>query len=321
MSLSVGKLRQHNRSFSFFGIISMKALLQVLRRLRRRLWRERRRVLVCAALLALSDYLLFCALAPELLLTVVPFLRALISVGVLVLVLSLVTCIAPGLRTSVEVYSVVAVGSASVSFIDPSFRFSLAYLASHPLALIAVLIAFVAAAQIYDGQVFRFPRIKGPAFRFSGTSRLSASVLWDGLAGSPAHPDRLADRDAVIAFEPLEPGSPHLRTVWRHGDSAVIEEHRFVELCDPPHSLRFRWQALNAAPDIGHDTGRSELRIIDAGRKRRVVGTTSVQAYTANLVLRAWLDDHFGRELDRKLDLLERHTDSAPPATATNAPA
>ncbi len=298
----------------------MNAISHFQRKIRRRLWRERRRMLVCAALMVLTQYVLCLALAPELLWSAVPALRALIAALAIGLLIVVVALVLPAMRFVAEVFCVLALGATCVTFIDPSFRFSIWYLTAQPRALVWVLVALALLALAYEGQLFRFPLMRAPKGRFAGVSRLTAPVLWDGLAGTPPHLDRLADRDIIVAFEALEPGAPHRRFVSRFGDRGIIEEYQFVEICDPPHHLRFRWQALNAAPNTGHDTGIYDLRIIDTGRKRRVTGASSARAFPANFVLRGWLDDHFGRELDRKLELLERRADGAPAALAVAAP-
>ena len=300
----------------------MNALIHFLRKMRRKLWRERRRAVFGGAVMFLSQIMLAYAVNPSLLMTIVPYLNGMVAVLVVMVLALLAALLLPALRNGVEVLAILSLLSAVVAFHDPTLRLvGLSAMRDQPWQLPAALAVFVLADLVYSGRVFTFPAIRGPKARYAGTSRLPQTVLWDGLVGAPPYKDKLADRDKTIAFEELHPGQPHRRVVVRDTEISTLEQHQMVRLLDPPNRIRFDWTILTTDPFSGFDSGTYDLRIMDQGRHRRVEVIDQVRSYPANLVFRAWIDDSMGRTLDERLETLERRADGPEPGALSAAPA
>lgn len=280
--------------------------------LRRRIWRERRRLVFVALCMFAAGYLGNLH-PPDM--SVLGYSRplafGLTYVLVFVPATLLLALIVPSCRFSAE--------TAALAFL--LFGIAGAQDAAYNLAALSegkgiwvLLIGFVAMSYLYTGPLLDRWTVGSPRTRRTARSRLPAQVLWDGLVGTPPHLDRLATSDHTVAFDYLEPGKPHLRFVERQDRTSLLEEHQFVDEIDPPWFIRFRWHAVSADPELGYATGERQVRITDLGRKRRVDMVCAPRRLAIRLWAQTWLDDGMGRVLDDRVAELERRaSDPAPP--------
>ncbi len=299
----------------------MTTLLHLQRKLRRKIWRERRRAAVCGAMLLLSQIVLALAVDPARLLTPTPYLQGAVTMLLLLTFASASALVLRGGMFWIEVLAVLHLLGAVYAFHDPAFRLiDLSAMSGQPWRLPATLAAFILADLIYAGRVLPLPTIRNPGVRYAATSPLSQQALWDGLVGTPPHKHTLADRDDIITFEALNPGQPHRRMLLRDTEISTEERHQMVTLYDPPHRIGFDWSVVTDAPSSGFDAGSYDLHITDAGHHRRVEVTDRVARYPAHALVRLWINDTLGRELDAKLETLEQRADGpAPGASSTRS--
>ena len=280
-----------------------------LTRLRRRIWRERRRLPLVAVLMFASGYLANMHLGMTIMgldvAMVTGFAYALVFTP-LALLLALVL---PSWRFTVESVAVVFLFFGIAGAIDPAYSLSALW---HGKTIWLVLLSFVAVSHLYTMPLLDRITIAAPRSRRAGWSRLPAQVLWDGLVGTPPHRDRLANAERIMEFGYLEPGKPHLRIVERVDKLTLLEEHQFVDEIDAPHAIRFRWHAVSADDDLWHAKGEKQLRITDMGGYRRIEITGAPRRIPLRLLVLNWIDDNLGRSLDDELNQLERRA-AVPP--------
>lgn len=135
---------------------------------------------------------------------------------------------------------------------------------------------------------------------------LPAWLLYDGLVGRPGHEAMLAEADMIRAFDAHPHDPSRIRVIEKINRKLEIEEHRTILSQDPPRSCHYEFVHANRldAPDA--TAGSVAYDIKDLGPKRQV--TKCVTFNNASLATRLfeWLDDSQGKELDRRVALLEK---------------
>ena len=284
-----------------------------LTRLRRKLWRERRRLAFVALCMGAAGYLGNMHFD----MTVMGLDRALVMGLVYALVFTppalLMALLIPGWRFSAEVVAAAFLIFGIAGAYDPAYNLSAL---AQGKTIWMVLLSFVAVSHLYTSTLLDGITIASPKTRRRGWSRLPAQVLWDGVVGTPPHKDRLANAENTVSLDYLEPGQPHRRWVERFDKITLLEEHQFVQEIDAPHGIRFQWQTVTAEAGVGFATGEKQVRITDKGRWRRIDMCCAPGRLPLRLWVQTWLDDGMGRMLDRDLNTLERraaaHAQSRP---------
>ncbi len=288
-----------------------------LTRLRRKLWRERRRLPVVALLMFAAGFLGNMHFD----MTIMGLDRALVLGLAYALVFTplalLLALILPSWRFSAEIVSVAFLIFGIAGALDPAYNLSAL---SQGKTIWMVLLSFVAFSHLYTSTLLDGITIASPKTRRRGWSRLPAQVLWDGLVGTPPHKDRLANAENTVSLDYLEPGQPHRRWVERFDKMTLLEEHQFVQEIDAPQFIRFRWRNVTAEEGIGFASGEKQVRITDLGRWRRIDMTCAPSRLPLRLWVQTWLDDGMGRILDQDLNKLEsRAVAPVPPQPPQNA--
>ncbi|MGY6534292.1 MAG: hypothetical protein ACXIVG_03000 [Pararhodobacter sp.] len=291
-----------------------------LTRLRRKLWRERRRLAFVALCMGTAGYLGNMHFD----MTIMGLDRALVMGLIYALVFTpsalLMALLIPGWRFSGEVVSVAFLIFGIAGAYDPAYNLS-ALLQGKTIW--TALLSFVAVSHLYSSTLLDGITIASPRTRRRGWSRLPAQVLWDGVVGTPPHKVRLANAENTVSLDYLEPGQPHRRWVERFDRITLLEEHQFVQAIDAPHFIRFRWQNVTAEEGVGFATGEKQVRITDLGRYRRIDMACAPSRLPLRVWVQTWLDDGMGRMLDRDLNTLERRAavPAPPPPPQTAQPA
>lgn len=284
-----------------------------LTRLRRKLWRKRRRLAFVALCMGAAGYLGNMHFD----MTVMGLDRALVMGLVYALVFTppalLMALLIPGWRFSAEVVAAAFLIFGIAGAYDPAYNLSAL---AQGKTIWMVLLSFVAVSHLYTSTLLDGITIASPKTRRRGWSRLPAQVLWDGIVGTPPHKDRLANAENTVSLDYLEPGQPHRRWVERFDKITLLEEHQFVQEIDAPHGIRFQWQTVTAEAGVGFANGEKQVRITDKGRWRRIDMCCAPDRLPLRLWVQTWLDDGMGRMLDRDLNTLERraaaHAQSRP---------
>lgn len=135
---------------------------------------------------------------------------------------------------------------------------------------------------------------------------LPAWLLYDGLVGRPGHEAALAEGEMIRAFEAHPDDPSRIRVIERLNRKLEIEEHRTILSQDPPRSCLYEFVHANRLDAPEANAGSVAYDIKDLGSKRQV--TMCVSFNNASLATRLfeWLDDHQGKQLDRRVALLEK---------------
>ncbi|MEO0989568.1 MAG: hypothetical protein AAFX00_01315 [Pseudomonadota bacterium] len=283
---------------------------KVMRKFSRRLWRDRRRHAICAALLFAAGTTVFHG-NPELF--GVPFWLVAGCAFVLGSLPCLVRlCLAsPNGRHACEVSAVTLFLQALVSglFSAPPTE---VYAVGFEFSFLAFFIVLMIVNELYLNPRFDSFARRGHQIRYRLTSHLPTKVLWDGLVGTPPHKDRLANAN-ITRFEYLGPDTQDRRLVEYMEPGALLEEHQFVDEIDAPHHIRFRWQAVDGNPDGNFSSGFKDVRITDhVGAYRTVDVVQAAQAHPWRAVVMNWIDDSFGRHNDEAVAELEARNPEDP---------
>lgn len=277
----------------------------VFRRLMRRLWRERRRVVICALLFGAAGAMAFWGHPDYRGRYPMPLVAGLAFAAILTGFTLAVSLVLPAFRHASEV---VALGICIMAWLSMgSVKYSLIGFTTGSKGIWFLAIVMLAGQVYWSNWVDRFLPTIRCRFRHVLRSKLPADVLWDGLFGTPGHPERLADAENILTFEPLAEDSPHRRIIERGTDGvSTLEENHYIEEIDPPRFVRFRWNAVNAAKGQPMAAGAKEMRFIDAGSRRKVRIVLRPDVISLRATIFAWIDDSFGRIEDARIAELER---------------
>ena len=273
--------------------------------LRRRLWRERRRMAFCAAMLFASVYLHLIQHGAGPFGLPVPVVAGAVYVAVAVPALLVVCLVVPAWRFSCEIVAATLLVLAIWGAFDSRVGLDFAMRAKPPSIWI-LLVSWMVLTQLYCTGLLDRIRWRRPRFRYRLRSRLSAQELWDGMVGTPGRSVPQVLGGDLLVFEPLEDGAPGRRLVVRMPQGATVEEHHVVEVETPPRHIRYRWRLIHAAPGQPYATGLAEVAVRETGRGRVIEMLRQPDTIPLRLALQVWLDDGLGRLGDQSLAALER---------------
>ena len=286
--------------------------MRALRALKRRLWRERRRMAVCGVMLFASGYLQFIHHG------VSPWGPSMATVagtafvaGLLPVMLA-ICLVVPPWRFTCEIVAATLLIVSVWGLFDARVGIDFALRGKSPSVWI-VLGSWLVLTQVWGTSRLDRLRLRRGRSSFRLRSPLGADALWTGLVGTPGRATPRSPTGEIVTFDRLEPGAPHRRIVERLPGGALFEEHQIVESQDPPHHIRFRWRAVHAAPGDPCSTGIKEITIRETGRGSVVEVQHRADDLPIRVALVTWLDDGLARLGDRAVALIERG--DPPPAT------
>ena len=172
----------------------------------------------------------------------------------------------------------------------------------------AMILLCVGVANLYLSHFLDRFMLRG-GFSFSATahSPLPVDQIWDGLFALPENRAALYNADSVLEYEVCMEAPLTLRIIERTSDVEQIEELQHIELRDPPYTLRFRWEVPTAPADTPYARGTFSATMESLkGGGTRITTTHAPDLYSARMAFFARIDDHFGRQLDEKLAVLEK---------------
>lgn len=141
-------------------------------------------------------------------------------------------------------------------------------------------------------------------FRSRATSHLPPDRLWPALAMTPetAHLDPNED---LISIEWIDPGESQ-RLIWRQGDIAKIEEIHHIKAAEPGALYSFRYEPVDGKPGAAGTTGSKTFHLHPAGTGTEVLCERVIDRASWRGRLFTWVDDAFGRAEDTQIARIER---------------
>lgn len=289
----------------------------MLRALTHRLWRDRRRYLLCALLLFLTGSITFAGNPGTILGLPLPLVAGLAFVIGILPFAPVLSLLLPSWRFSCEMTAAGLFVLALIGWLNPAFHL----LEMKGGGVYWFGVALMLAAPLYVGRITdRWLVRRGYAYVARASSHLPAEVLWDGLVGTVPHADRLAcgPKTEALLLEPLAEGSTDRRLVMRWDGFSTVEEHQFITCWQPPQWAECRWSNASAGPREPATEGTSAIWITDHGTWREVEKRISFNSFPWRGVVLHWIDDQGGRTLDDQIAQLELrargHTGSMSPS-------
>lgn len=139
-------------------------------------------------------------------------------------------------------------------------------------------------------------------------SCLSPDQIWQAMCARPEHRDRLVGAENLISFEYVNDARDQVRFVHEMEDGTLADETQTYLLYDAPHALRVRFETVSDPENAPLMKGIRAMMFLDTGKgSTHISDTWAIDNYPGRMGLFAWVDDHFGRIMDDKLATLEDH--------------
>jgi len=284
----------------------------MLRTLKRRIYRNRRRALICFA--GFFEFSILKSIDNGTLGDLGMSLFVAIALGLIMTVLlGTLALINNKWRALMEITAVASILIALFGLLAPALETTLP-----PWAHIGLVwAATFGFGSFYGGTLLdTYTRREKVTLHGRARSTLPVETVWTGLFGLPAEVAQRYDADDVMVYEPVADEPNTYRVVERLPDGiGQIEEHQTYLLRDAPHNVRHTWRVPSAPDGTPFCTGLIEATLTPTRKGgTRLAVTTTVDVYSARMALYAWVDDHAGRTQDDKLASLETRA-AAHPAT------
>lgn len=262
----------------------------------KRLYRERRRLLVTCALTFAAGAWAFHTSSTRIL-SVVPFW---LFSGLVMMIgetsfLMLFVVLFPKIRFTAEMMAGLVLFMSLVG--------SLRHLDSGPLPswawITGATIAMVALQTYILPILDRLLPLRARRYLSVATSRLPPEALFEHLCSTPDQPAPLRDPN-LVSSDWIEPGKSY-RIVERQGDHCKVEEIHTIEAAAPGQSFRFRWEALDARADAPFVRGTKEFVLAPHHGGTRLTTLRMPERTSWRVQIFAWIDDAFGRLDDKEI--------------------
>lgn len=265
----------------------------------RRLYRERRRVVVVALITFLGGYIAFFNRDSSVFGLPLPILAGLSFMVVLTTFLMVVVILFPKVRhcgeavgLSVPILSLMgAFGSAEDGGLS---SFSGIYI---------VMLSYLTITVYGGAWVDRYLPCRPKQFVSKAKSRLSVEELWPFLSVTPDTFQDFGKKD-VVSMEWIEPGVSY-RQFCRSGELAKIEELHTITDNEPHQRFGFSFDVPDATKDAAVSCGHIDVRLIPHGSTTRVETTREFDRVSVRAQLFIWIDDAMGRLDDELLQNAE----------------
>lgn len=110
----------------------------------------------------------------------------------------------------------------------------------------------------------------------------------------------------IRAFDAHPHDPSRIRVIEKINRKLEIEEHRTILSQDPPRSCHYDFIHANRMDAPEANSGSVGYDIEDLGAKRQVTKCATFNNASLATRLFEWLDDSQGKELDRRVGLLEK---------------
>lgn len=262
----------------------------------KRLYRERRRLLIVALLTFLAGAIAFAENTARVYGIPMPLAAGLAFLLGLSPWLMAIALLFPSIRTTAESIAaslpVLALMGVFSNWSDPS--------GTPSTALILGMVLSYLTATIYGSALIdRYLPRRSFTFRTRATSRLAPETLWPYLDLTPDSDPRHVPED-ILGMEWINPGQT-FRETSRINDLAQIEGIITLEASDAPLHRCISYVIPSAKPDSPGSAGRREIRLSGRAFGSKLFSARTYDHYTLREILFLWIDDRFGRNDDETI--------------------
>ncbi len=257
----------------------------------KRLYRERRRLVVVLCLTFLGGVIAFPTTQAHLFGLPFFLVAGLAFMFGLTAFLALLAILFPTIRYSAEI------AAMQIPFLATIGAFGMqrgGYDGIPTWAIITGLVICVVAASLYTGPLLdRFLPLRKHSFTSHTFSTLAPDKLWPFFSQTPDTDTFFWDKD-TLSMDWIEKGKTFIVTA-RMNDVGKIEEHHRLESMLPGDHFKFDFDVPDAKPKTCGARGKVELWVEPHGRGSRVKQVRTYDCSTWRMMVYSWVDDHFGR--------------------------
>lgn len=278
----------------------------MIRTMKSRLYRDRRRYVLCLIMLFTAGALTFqgsIARPYGLPFPLVSGLAFMIGVGVFMPVISLFL---PFARFAME-SNAIAIGlfAAIGTVYDPA---NLLYGLTGPsnlwFAFVFLCVGFAINRLLYGNWSDNLFQTNAHPLRGRTKSRLSARRLWDGFILTQGREHLYhSDLKHTVTPQSEDPKINHILAEMQPG--VTFTEVQAFWCFEPPHEVGFQWSVLGTEPSTS-TAGTASFKFTDKGRFRLIERTLTSVNQPWRTVWTTWIDDGLGRLTDQELARLEK---------------
>ncbi len=271
--------------------------------LQRRIFRERRRLIIVAVLCALAGYIMFLNDTRHVMAFPMPTVAS-VAFGVGFSLVALVVClIQPSFRFAAEILGLTLFLYALISAYVPSIS-----LESAPIPVL-IMIMFMIAAQtlyhlIYGSWSDKFMRQKLHVDRATALSALDRQDLWLNFYPDPRNVENYFDQTVEeMGFVDDERDMIHI--VNRFRDGLFREVVAQFDQVKPGWSFRYEYEVLGAEEIANTQTPSYTLVLEPRGDDTAIHVRWERHNYPTRKAMMHWIDDWAGRRVDCAIAVAE----------------
>ena len=276
-----------------------------MRTLLKRLYRERRRLSVVAAVTFLGGFLAFYKSSTVVFGIPMPILAGLAFMFGLTAFLMGLVVLFPSIRHSAESVALSIPVLSLMGVFSSTDEGGLSTSTSIYGLLLAYLFMTVYAGAWVDKYLPRRPH----TFRSRALSKLRREELWPYLTVTPDTVDTYGSEN-TISMEWIEPGVS-FREVERSGDLAKVEEVATIEANEANSHYRKAFVVADATENAPVSSGYYEVKLSNGGPGTYLETVREFDRVTIRARLFTWIDDAFGRQDDLYIQQAERAVQSS----------
>ncbi|MEP1698826.1 MAG: hypothetical protein ABJJ69_20040 [Paracoccaceae bacterium] len=268
-------------------------------RLFKRLFRERRRVVIVALVTFLGGYISFFSRTSHFLGLPFSIVAGLAFMVILTAFLMALAILFPKIRHTAESVAV----SIPVLSLMGAFSGEEDGGLSTYTSVFGILLCYLIITVYGGAWVDRFLPCRPKQLRSFTTSNLKPDELWPYLTVTP---DTFKDYGTAdtLSMDWIEPDLS-FRVVSRIDDIAKIEEIHTIEVNEPFQHFRFSFEAPDATEEASVSCGTKTLKFIPVGRTTRLETIREFDRVSIRAQLMNWIDDGCGRLDDDLVDYVE----------------
>ncbi|WP_170572241.1 hypothetical protein [Ruegeria atlantica] len=269
--------------------------------IRRRLYRERRRIVIISLLTLIAG--LVAGLNDDRVVYGIPFQLAygIAYLVILTPVLLVIALVFPSIRSATETVAF------SLTFISLMHLYG-----SRPdgsgfenaMFVLSILFGYLVFSVYAGGWLDRYLPSAKRTFSSKVKTALSPNELWPFLVVTPDTVDTYGGENTVSMVW-VDQGVSYIETD-QLGDHSQVQEMMTIEVCELDKRFRGRFQSLSAKKGASGISGVLERRFIWTAKGTQLVSTRSFDQSSPILDFRAWLDDSFGRYDDQYVGRAEK---------------
>lgn len=255
----------------------------------KRLYRERRRLVVVAAVTFLGGFIAFFRNPNTFWGLPFPVVAGLAFMVVLTTFIMLLVVLFPKIRHTAE----------SVSISVPCLSLMGAFSStedggmSNLTGVIGIVLAYLFATLYGTSFLDRYLPRRAKKLSSMAQSDAPPEALWPYLTVNPDSFERFGD-DETLSMTWIEPGVRY-RDIGRCGDLGKVEEVHVIDVSEPCKRYRFSFEAVDATENAAASRGSKEYRLTAHDGGTRLQTIREFDRVTLRGQLMIWIDDGFGR--------------------------